>query len=418
LSSRVSGRAIYCDSRNSAIVLSLSLSLPSSSSSPPAPPVPFLPLVRILFPSLRKQFIRLFVFRLAVSRGLYRLLPHPLVSHQPPFSPSRWSAVTVTFSSNLRTRLNCFSIRQTATQRIRLLPSAPSTSIIFVASQSSIFEPVAPLQLIARCSLASTCVMYVFMYVCIMYSRFCEEVSAEKKNQSQIPRNIRGRNVDANMLNTSRDKKRVSRERKAGKFADKNLLPSDSGTRGLKFPGFANARSKIFSRFSRPFRSSYSDAAYLKNGPSASVYALRENNVLDHVERSIRTRQDRSIDRGRGSIRSEGDSVSLAHRCGILRDGTKYDARSIFCTTHSLPLSLSLSQLGDSRKRLTRYLPAYRRRRGGNTLHPFHQSDSSQENELALKAHESRQERERERERERDGERNGSRKHNEIGAIK
>lgn len=102
--------------------------------SPSFPSFLFFPLVRIVSSSLRKQFIWLFVFRLAVPRGLFQLLPAVLISrnpsrtlHPPPLfflSPCR-SAVAVTFNSDLCTRRNCFPICRTyghVSSAARILP--------------------------------------------------------------------------------------------------------------------------------------------------------------------------------------------------------------------------------------------------------------------------------------------------------
>lgn len=66
-----------------------------------------------LYPSLRKQFIRLFVFRLDVPRGLSRFLSVVLPFLLPCLD------VPVTFSSDLGTRLNCFPIRHLSNVRSR-----------------------------------------------------------------------------------------------------------------------------------------------------------------------------------------------------------------------------------------------------------------------------------------------------------
>lgn len=67
-----------------------------------------------LYPSLRKQFIRLFVFRLDVPRGLFRFLSQ---SFLPFLLPSL--DVPVTFSNDLGARLNCFPIRHLSNVRSR-----------------------------------------------------------------------------------------------------------------------------------------------------------------------------------------------------------------------------------------------------------------------------------------------------------
>lgn len=156
LSSCVSGRAIYYDCAR------------CDSSS-----LQSFPLTRIVSSSLRKQFIRLFVFRFSVSRGLLRFrrflwpLPPCNSSHSSPIPLFCLFAVAVAFEQQLAHTSKLFSdstfVEHTGT------PSAAR-----ICSSFSLFTPSTPFYSVRHCFanfLPSR--RYAFTIHCTVFSYFC-----------------------------------------------------------------------------------------------------------------------------------------------------------------------------------------------------------------------------------------------------
>lgn len=156
LSSCVSDRAIYCDSARC-----------------DSPSLQSFHLTRIVSSSLRKQFIRLFVFRFSVSRGLLRFrrflwpLPPCNSSHSSPIPLFCLFAVAVTFEQQLAHTSKLFSdstfVEHTGTPsaaRICLLPSL-SLLILLLSTPCVIASQISYLR------------RYVFTIYCTVFSYFC-----------------------------------------------------------------------------------------------------------------------------------------------------------------------------------------------------------------------------------------------------